>query len=109
MSIIDRIFSLENSATTLSDVMSLYLSVVPDQIMNCLTEYEVEATKMWADDNSLDISDMLDIIQHNLNSKVEFSVTPGDYMNNRLLVNSKLIIVDNGKAYNLSLVWYLGE
>lgn len=109
MSIIDRIFSLENSATTLSDVMALYLSVVPDQIIHCLTEYEVEATKMWADDNSIDISDMLDIIQRNLNSKAEFSITPGDYMNSRLLVNSKLIIVDDGKAYNLSLIWYLGE
>ena len=109
MSIIDHIISLENSSTTLRDVMSLYLSVDADQIMNHLTEYEVEITKMWADDNSLDISDMLDIIQYNLNSSVKFLVIPNDYMNNCNLIDSKLIIVDNGRDYCLSLVWYLSE
>lgn len=109
MSIIDRIFSFEEEPASLSRVLSKYLVVNQDFIMSYLTEYDNDSVKMWADDNMMSIADMLDVIQRNLDSKVKLIIKCDDYMNNRLLINSKLILTDCDRSYSLSLVWYLGE
>jgi hypothetical protein len=109
MSLLDRILSFEEEPASLSRILSNYLVVNQDFIMSYLTEYDNDSVKMWADDNMMSIADMLDVIQRNLDSKVKLIIKCDDYMNNRLLINSKLILTDCDRSYSLSLVWYLGE
>lgn len=109
MSLLDRILSFEEEPVSLSRILSNYLVVNQDFIMSYLTEYDNDSVKMWADDNMMSIADMLDVIQRNLDSKVKLIIKCDDYMNNRLLINSKLILTDCDRSYSLSLVWYLGE
>lgn len=109
MSLLDRILSFEEEPASLSRILSNYLVVNQDFIMSYLTEYDNDSVKMWADDNMMSIADMLDVIQRNLDSKVKLIIKCDDYMNNRLLINSKLILTDYDRSYSLSLVWYLGE
>ena len=109
MSLLDRILSFEEEPVSLSRILSSYLVVNQDFIMSYLTEYDNDSVKMWADDNMMSIADMLDVIQRNLDSKVKLIIKCDDYMNNRLLINSKLILTDCDRSYSLSLVWYLGE
>lgn len=109
MSLLERILSFEEKPVSLSRILSNYLVVNQDFIMSYLTEYDNDSVKMWADDNMMSIADMLDVIQRNLDSKVKLIIKCDDYMNNRLLINSKLILTDGDRSYNLSLIWYLGE
>lgn len=109
MNLLERILSFEEEPTSLSRILSNYLIVNQDFIMCYLTEYDNDSVKMWADDNMMSIADMLDVIQRNLDSKVKLIIKCDDYMNNRLLINSKLILTDCDRSYSLSLVWYLGE
>lgn len=109
MSLLDRILSFEEEPASLSRILSNYLVVNQNFIMSYLTEYDNDSVKMWADDNMMSIADMLDVIQRNLDSKVKLIIKCDDYMNNRLLINSKLILTDCDRSYSLSLVWYLGE
>ena len=107
MSILDRILSFEEP-TSLSRILSEYLTVDQDFIMSYLTEYDTHSVKTWADSNMMSIADMLDVIQRNLDSKTKFIIKCNDYMKDRLLINSKLILTDGDRSYDLSLVWYLG-
>ena len=74
MSIIDNILQFEESPTSLRTILASYLDVDQDFIMNYLTEYEIDLVETWADCNDLIISDMLDAIQRNLDSKVKFTI-----------------------------------
>lgn len=107
MSLLERILSFKEP-TSLSRILSDYLLVDKDFIMSYLTEYDNHSVKAWADSNMVSIADMLDVIQRNLDSKVKLTIRCNDYMKDRLLVNSKLILTDGERSYNLSLVWYLG-
>lgn len=109
MSLLERILSFEEEPTSLSRILSNYLVVNQNFIMSYLTEYDNDSVKMWADDNMMSIADMLDVIQRNLDSKVKLIIKCDDYMNNRLLINSKLVLTDGDRSYSMSLVWYLGE
>lgn len=107
MSLLDRILSFEEP-TSLSRILSDYLVVDQDFIMSYLTEYGSDSVSVWADHNMMSIADMLDVIQRNLDSNVKLIVRHSDYMKDRLLINSKVILTDGDRSYNLSLVWYLG-
>lgn len=107
MSLLDRILSFEEP-TSLSIILSDYLAVDQDFIMSYLTEYDNDSVRAWADSNIMSIIDMLDVIQRNLDSKTKLIIKCNDYMKDRLLINSKLILTDGDRSYDLSLVWYLG-
>lgn len=108
MSLLEKILSFEKEPTSLNRILSDYLAVDQGFIMSYLTEYDNHSVRAWADNNMLSIADMLDVIQRNLDSNVELIVRHNDYMKDRLLVNSKLILIDGDRSYNLSLIWYLG-
>jgi hypothetical protein len=107
MSTLDRILSFEKP-TSLSRILSDYLVVDQYFIMSYLTEYDNHLVKAWADSNMMSIADMLDVIQRNLDSKTKLIIKCNDFMSDKLLINSKLILTDGDRSYNLSLVWYLG-
>lgn len=108
MSILERILSFEKEPTNLSSILSDYLDVDQDFIMSYLTEHDIDSVKIWADNNMMSIADMLDVIQRNLESKVTLNIKCNDCTNDRLLVNSKIILTDECRSYCMSLVWYLG-
>ncbi len=107
MSLLDRILSFEEP-TSLSRILSDYLAVDQYFIMSYLTEHGSDSVRAWADNNMMSIADMLDVIQRNLDSSVKLIVRRSDYAKDRLLINSKVILTDGDRSYNLSLVWYLG-
>lgn len=109
MSIIDKILQFEESPTSLRTILASYLDVDQDFIMNYLTEYEIDLVETWADCNDLIISDMLDAIQRNLDSKVKLTIKNDKSSNDRSLISSELIFDDDFKSYSVQLVWYLDE
>lgn len=109
MSIIDKILQFEESPTSLRTILASYLDVDQDFIMNYLTEYEIDLVETWADCNNLIISDMLDAIQRNLDSKVKFTIKNDKSSNDRSLISSELVFNDDFKPCSVQLVWYLDE
>ena len=109
MSIIDKILQFEESPTSLRTILASYLDVDQDFIMNYLTEYEIDLVETWADCNDLIISDMLDAIQRNLDSKVKFTIKNDKSSNDRSLISSELTFDDDFKSCSVQLVWYLDE
>ena len=109
MSIIDKILQFEESPTSLRTILASYLDVDQDFIMNYLTEYEIDLIETWADCNDLTISDMLDVIQRNLDSKVKLTIKNDTPSNDRSLVSSELKFNDDFKSCSVQLVWYLDE
>ena len=109
MSIIDKILQFEESPTSLRTILASYLDVDQDFIMNYLTEYEIDLVETWADCNDLIISDMLDVIQRNLDSKVKFIIKNDKSSNDRSLISSELTFDDDFKSCSVQLVWYLDE
>lgn len=109
MSIIDKILQFEESPTSLRTILASYLDVDQDFIMNYLTEYEIDLVETWADCNNLIISDMLDAIQRNLNSKVKLTIKNDKSSNDRSLINSELTFNDDFKSCSVPLMWYLDE
>lgn len=113
MSLFDEVtlelISFEKSPAKLSSILSSYLTVESNFIISYLTEYAIKSVMMWADDNMLSASDMLDVIQRNLDSAVDIVVYYDDYVNSRPFLNSKLVLTDDGRSYTLSLKWYLGD
>lgn len=109
MSIIDKILQFEESPTSLRTILASYLDVDQDFIMNYLTEYEIDLVETWADCNDLIISDMLDAIQRNLDSKVKLTIKNDKSSNGRSLISSELTFDDDFKPCSVQLVWYLDE
>ena len=109
MSIIDKILQFEESPTSLRTILASYLDVDQNFIMNYLTEYEIDLVETWADCNDLIISDMLDAIQRNLDSKVKFTIKNDKSSNDRSLISSELTFDDDFKSCSVQLVWYLDE
>ena len=109
MSIIDNILQFEESPTSLRTILASYLDIDQDFIMNYLTEYEIDLVETWADCNDLIISDMLDAIQRNLDSKVKFTIKNDKSSNDISLISSELIFDDDFKSCSVQLVWYLDE
>lgn len=109
MSIIDKILQFEESPTSLRTILASYLDVDQDFIMNYLTEYEIDLVETWADCNNLIISDMLDAIQRNLDSKVKLTIKNDKSSNDRSLISSELTFDDDFKSCSVQLVWYLDE
>ena len=109
MSIIDKILQFEESPTSLRTILASYLDVDQDFIMNYLTEYEIDLVETWADCNDLIISDMLDAIQRNLDSKVKFTIKNDKPSNDGSLVSSELEFNDDFKSCSVQLMWYLDE
>lgn len=109
MSIIDKILQFEESPTSLRTILASYLDVDQDFIMNYLTEYEIDLVETWADCNDLIISDMLDAIQRNLDSKVKLTIKNDKSSNDRSLISSELIFDDDFKSCSVQLMWYLDE
>ena len=109
MSIIDKILQFEESPTSLRTILASYLDVDQDFIMNYLTEHEIDLVETWADCNDLIISDMLDAIQRNLDSKVKFTIKNDKSSNDRSLISSELTFDDDFKSCSVQLVWYLDE
>ena len=110
MSIIDKILQFEESPTSLRTILASYLDVDQDFIMNYLTEYEIDLVETWADCNDLIISDMLDAIQRNLDSKVKFTIKNDKSSNDRSLISSELTFDDDDfKSCSVQLMWYLDE
>lgn len=107
MSIIDKILQFEESPTSLRTILASYLDVDQDFIMNYLTEYEIDLIETWADCNDLTISDMLDAIQRNLNSKVKLTIKNDKSSNDRSLISSELTFNDDFKSCSVQLMWYL--
>ena len=109
MSIIDKILQFEESPTSLRTILASYLDVDQDFIMNYLTEYEIDLVETWAYCNDLIISDMLDAIQRNLDSKVKLIIKNDKPSNDRSLISSELTFDDDFKSCSVQLVWYLDE
>ena len=109
MSIIDKILQFEESPTSLRAILASYLDVDQDFIMNYLTEYEIDLVETWADCNDLIISDMLDAIQRNLDSKVKLTIKNDKSSNDRSLISSELTFDDDFKSCSVQLVWYLDK
>ena len=109
MSIIDKILQFEESPTSLRTILASYLDVDQDFIMNYLTEHEIDLVETWAVCNDLIISDMLDAIQRNLDSKVKFTIKNDKSSNDRSLISSELTFDDDFKSCSVQLVWYLDE
>ena len=109
MSIIDKILQFEESPTSLRTILASYLDADQDFIMNYLTEYEIDLVETWADCNDLIISDMLDAIQRNLDSKVKFTIKNDKSSNDRSLISSELTFDDDFKSCSVQLMWYLDE
>ena len=109
MSIIDKILQFEESPTILRTILASYLDVDQNFIMNYLTEYEIDLVETWADCNDLIISDMLDAIQRNLDSKVKLTIKKDKSSNDRSLISSELTFNDDVKSCSVQLVWYLDE
>lgn len=109
MSIIDKILQFEESPTSLRTILASYLDVDQDFIMNYLTEYEIDLVETWADCNDLIISDMLDVIQRNLDSKVKLTIKNDKSSNDRSLISSELTFDDDFKSCSVQLMWYLDE
>ena len=109
MSVIDKILQFEESPTSLRTILASYLDVDQDFIMNYLTEYEIDLVETWADCNDLIISDMLDAIQRNLDSKVKLTIKNDKSSNDRSLISSELTFDDDFKSCSVQLVWYLDE
>ena len=109
MSIADKILQFEESPTSLRTILASYLDVDQDFIMNYLTEYEIDLVDTWADCNDLIISDMLDAIQRNLDSKVKLTIKNDKSSNDRSLISSELTFDDDFKSCSVQLVWYLDE
>ena len=109
MSIIDKILQFEESPASLRTILASYLDVDQDFIMNYLTEYEIDLIETWADCNDLIISDMLDAIQRNLDSKVKFTIKNDNPSNCRSLISSELTFNDDFKSCSVQLMWYLDE
>lgn len=109
MSIIDKILQFEESPTSLRTILASYLDVDQDFIMNYLTEYEIDLVETWADCNDLIISDMLDAIQRNLDSKVKLTIKNDKSSNDRSLISSELTFNDDFKSCLVQLMWYLDE
>lgn len=109
MSIIDKILQFEESPTSLRTILASYLDVDQDFIMNYLTEYEIDLVETWADCNNLIISDMLDAIQRNLDSKVKLTIKNDKSSNDRSLISSELTFDDDFKSCSVQLMWYLDE
>ena len=108
MSVIDKILQFEESPTSLRTILASYLDVDQDFIMNYLTEYEIDLVETWADCNDLIISDMLDVIQRNLDSKVKLTIKNDKSSNDRSLISSELTF-DDFKSCSVQLMWYLDE
>lgn len=108
MSIIDKILQFEESPTILRTILASYLDVDQDFIMNYLTEYEIDLVETWADCNDLAISDMLDVIQRSLDSKVKLTIKNDKSSNDRSLISSELTFNDF-KSCSVQLMWYLDE
>lgn len=109
MSIIDKILQFEESPTSLRTILASYLDVDQEFIMNYLTEYEIDLVETWADCNDLTISDMLDVIQRSLDSKVKLTIKNDTPSNDRSLVSSELKFNDDFKSCSVQLMWYLDE
>ena len=109
MSIIDKILQFEESPTSLRTILASYLDVDQNFIMNYLTEYEIDLVETWADCNNLIISDMLDAIQRNLDSKVKLTIKNDKPSSDRSLISSELTFDDDFKSCSVQLVWYLDE
>lgn len=109
MSVIDKILQFEESPTSLRTILASYLDVDQDFIMNYLTEYEIDLVETWADCNDLIISDMLDVIQRNLDSKVKLTIKNDKSSNDRSLISSELTFDDDFKSCSVQLMWYLDE
>lgn len=109
MSITDKILQFEESPTSLRTILASYLDVDQDFIMNYLTEYEIDLVETWADCNDLTISDMLDVIQRSLDSKVKLTIKNDTPSNDRSLVSSELKFNDDFKSCSVQLMWYLDE
>ena len=109
MSIIDKILQFEESPTSLRTILASYLDVDQDFIMNYLTEYEIDLVETWADCNDLIISDMLDAIQRNLDSKVKLTIKNDNPSNDGSLISSELTFNDDSKSCSVQLMWYLDE
>lgn len=108
MSLLEKILSFEKEPTNLSSILSDYLVIDKASIMSYLTEHDIDSVKIWADHNMMSIADMLDVIQRNLDSNVALTIKCNDCTNDRLLINSKIILTDECRSYSISLVWYLG-
>lgn len=109
MSIIDKILQFEESPTSLRTILASYLDIDQDFIMNYLTEYEIDFVETWADCNDLTISDMLDVIQRSLDSKVKLTIKNDKSSNDRSLISSELTFNDDFKSYSVPLMWRLDE
>lgn len=109
MSIIDKILQFEESQTSLRTILASYLDVDQDFIMNYLTEYEIDLVETWADCNDLTTSDMLDVIQRSLDSKVKLTIKNDKSSNDRSLISSELTFSDDFKSCSVQLMWYLDE
>ena len=109
MSIIDKILQFEESPTSLRIILASYLDVDQDFIMNYLTEHEIDLVETWAVCNDLIISDMLDAIQRNLDSKVKLTIKNDKSSSDRSLISSELTFNDDFKSCSVPLVWYLDE
>lgn len=109
MSIIDKILQFEESPTSLRTILASYLDVDQNFIMNYLTEYEIDLVETWADCNDLITSDMLDVIQRNLDSKVKLTIKNDKSSNDRSLISSELTFDDDFKSCSVQLMWYLDE
>ena len=109
MSIIDKILQFEESPTSLRTILASYLDVDQDFIMNYLTEYEIDLVETWADCNDLTISDMLDAIQRNLDSKVKLTIKNDKPSNDRSFISSELIFNNDFKSCSVPLMLCLDE
>ena len=109
MSIIDKILQFEESPTSLRTILASYLDVDQDFIMNYLTEYEIDLVETWADCNDLIVSDMLDAIQRNLDSKVKLTIKNDKPSNDRSFISSELTFNNDFKSCSVPLMWCLDE
>lgn len=99
-----QLLLFEDVSPKLSEILSYYFEVEPDEIVHYLTEEDNFDVDEWAYDNSLRVTDMLDVIDRNLDSRVRFSVNEFCKCNSAF-IGSTVTITENNRSLSLRLVW----
>lgn len=84
--VVNKLLAMNNNGTLiLSDVLSDYLEVKPDDILYTLTEKDLDLTFVLADTMNISVPTLLDVIQDNLNTYCTFKVLIKDLKHDEIV------------------------